>query len=343
MAISKKKGSPYYYTRFAICGIRVQESTRCTSKREAQEYEEKRRRDIRDQVLLGKKPKWMWPEAVIRWLKEMQHKRSLYDDVSHFKWLQSYLNKYALNEINKDVLEQLARAKEARGCKGATVNRMFCLVRAVLNRAHKEWEWITSVPAFPTRRHVDNARIRWLTREEATRMLDELPTHLYAMAKFSLATGLRASNVTGLQWANVNLQKKHAVIHPDETKNKKPLGVPLNGDAMAVLNGEQGKHLKFVFTYEGKPITQTNTKAWRKALKRAGIKNFRWHDLRHTWASWHIQNGTTLQELFELGGWSSFEMVLRYAHLSSKHLNEAAERISSGAKMVNSIDSRSVN
>lgn len=55
--------------------------------------------------------------------------------------------------------------------------------------------------------------------------------------------------------------------------------------------------------------------------------NFRWHDLRHTWASWHVQNGTSLQELQQLGGWSSYEMVLRYAHLSSDHLKEAASRV----------------
>jgi integrase len=70
-----------------------------------------------------------------------------------------------------------------------------------------------------------------------------------------------------------------------------------------------------------------HTQAWRKALSRAGIKDFKWHDLRHTWASWHVQNGTSLQELQQLGGWATFEMVLRYAHLSSAHLKDAAERI----------------
>ncbi|OGT39693.1 MAG: hypothetical protein A3F12_01635 [Gammaproteobacteria bacterium RIFCSPHIGHO2_12_FULL_38_14] len=83
----------------------------------------------------------------------------------------------------------------------------------------------------------------------------------------------------------------------------------------------------FVFTYHGMPVDQVNTKAWRKALKRAGITSFRWHDLRHTWASWHVQNGTSLQELQHLGAWSSFNMVLRYAHLSSQHLKNAAMRI----------------
>ena len=66
---------------------------------------------------------------------------------------------------------------------------------------------------------------------------------------------------------------------------------------------------------------------WKRALKRAGITNFRFHDLRHTWASWHVTNGTSLQELMELGGWKSYEMVLRYAHLAPDHLSHAAARI----------------
>jgi integrase len=96
---------------------------------------------------------------------------------------------------------------------------------------------------------------------------------------------------------------------------------------MQVLLKQKGKHPQYVFTYFDKSVKQCNTKAWKNALARAGIKNFRWHDLRHTWASWHVQNGTSLQELQQLGGWSSFEMVLRYAHLSSDHLKSAAERV----------------
>ncbi len=65
--------------------------------------------------------------------------------------------------------------------------------------------------------------------------------------------------------------------------------------------------------------------AWRKALKRAGIENFRWHDLRHTWASWHIQNGTPHYVLKELVGWESMEMVLRYSHLAPEHLSPYAD------------------
>ena len=67
--------------------------------------------------------------------------------------------------------------------------------------------------------------------------------------------------------------------------------------------------------------------AWKRVLKKVGIENFRFHDCRHTWASWHVMNGTNLQELMELGGWKSYEMVLRYAHLAPEHLAQAASRI----------------
>ncbi|MCZ7563100.1 MAG: tyrosine-type recombinase/integrase [Burkholderiales bacterium] len=70
-----------------------------------------------------------------------------------------------------------------------------------------------------------------------------------------------------------------------------------------------------------------NTRAWKRALRKAGIEGFRWHDLRHTWASWHVQAGTPIHERKEPGGWESVEMVRRYAHLAPEHLARAAARI----------------
>jgi len=95
------------------------------------------------------------------------------------------------------------------------------------------------------------------------------------------------------------------------------------------LRQQIGGHHKRVFSYKGKPITKASTLAWRKALDRAGIEDFCWHGLRHTWASWHVQAGTPLNVLQELGGWSDYKMVLRYSHLAPEHLSEHANRISS--------------
>jgi hypothetical protein len=74
-------------------------------------------------------------------------------------------------------------------------------------------------------------------------------------------------------------------------------------EACGIIKAQIGKRITHVFTYEGEPVTRANNHAWRKGLKRAGIVDFRWHDLRHTWASWHIQNGTPVHVLKALGGW----------------------------------------
>lgn len=290
---------------------------------------------MREQVMMGKKPDYTWSQAELRWLKEMSHKRSLHDDISNFEWLEKHLSNLSLNKITKDVIEQTACKKEDSGVKASTVNRMLALIRSVLNKACKQWEWIEQVPNIRLRKE-NNSRMNWLTREQASKLLLELPPHLRDMARLALSTGLRESNVRELKWSEIDLINKHIIVPPEKSKNKKALNVPLNHDAIQVIKERIGKHHIYVFTYNDKCVWQCSTRAWRKALKRCGLDEFRWHDLRHTWASWHVQSGTTLQELFELGGWSSFDMVLRYAHLSSKHLTEAANRIS-GAKMVKPI------
>lgn len=122
------------------------------------------------------------------------------------------------------------------------------------------------------------------------------------MARFSLLTGLRESNVTKLEWNQIDLQRRVAWIHPDQAKAGKAIGVPLNDEVVNIVRSQVGNDLHYVFVYKGKAVLRANNHAWRKALNRAGVKDFRWHDLRHTWASWHVQAGTPLNALQKLGG-----------------------------------------
>ena len=94
-----------------------------------------------------------------------------------------------------------------------------------------------------------------------------------------------------------------------------------------MLREEIGKHCDYVFTFRRRPLANANTKAWRNALRRAGIEHFRWHDLRHVWATWHLMAGTTLGELQELGAWKSEAMVRRYAHFAPEQMRKAADRL----------------
>jgi integrase len=129
-----------------------------------------------------------------------------------------------------------------------------------------------------------------------------------------------------LDWSRVDFGRRVAWLEPGTTKSGEGRGIPLNNDAVLALRIVQGNNDRWCFTYQGKPMKAVGA-AWERALKRAEVENFRFHDLRHTWASWHVRSGTSLQELMELGGWKSYEMVLRYAHLAPDHLADAAKRV----------------
>jgi integrase len=169
-------------------------------------------------------------------------------------------------------------------------------------------------------------RVRFLRREEADRLIEALPAHLKAIVQFALATGRRAGEIHGLEWSRVDLVRKVVWLDHGTTKSGEGRGILLNADAVAALDSVQGQHSRWCFTYAGHRIHQSST-AWEKAKAPAGIEDFRFHDLRHTWASWHVQSGTSLPELMELGGWKSYEMVLRYAHLAPEKLGAVASRI----------------
>lgn len=223
-------------------------------------------------------------------------------------------------------MDSIRHARKSDDVTNDSVNPTLEVLRGILRMA-ADLEWLDKVPKITMFREPPK-RVRWLKPDDADWLVGKLPEHLAEMARFTLATGLRESNVTGLAWGQVDMSRRCAWIHADQAKARKAITVPLNEEAMAVLERQMGKHPTRVFTHQGKGISKANTKAWRKALDRAGIQDFRWHDLRRTWASWHVQAGTPLPVLQELGGWQSYEMVLRYAHLAPGHLAEYAERVS---------------
>jgi len=267
-----------------------------------------------------------WDDAVARWLIEKADKASLKSDQCIIRWLDPYLSGLPIGDITRPVVDSLAHKKIATGVANGTVNRMLALLRSILIRASVDWEWLSSVPKVRLLREPVR-RVRYLTKVQAESLISQLPSHLAAMTVFSLATGLRKSNVTGLCWSQVDLARRIAWIHPDQSKTRKAIAVPLNIDAQRVISLQIGKHPVRVFSYNGESVEQVTTAAWYKALKRCGIDDFRWHDLRHTWASWHVQNGTPLNVLQELGGWESPQMVRRYAHFSASHLAVFADRL----------------
>lgn len=199
-----------------------------------------------------------WGDATNRWLREQSHKASLISDRVHIKWLDTHLRGSLLSDITRHRIDAIVDAKLAEGVKHSTVNRVLEVLRAILRRAAYDWEWISKTPRIPMLSEPVR-RIRYLTKTEADRLLQELPPHLADMAAFALATGLRRSNITGLQWSQVDLRRRVAWIHPDQAKARKAIAVPLNADALTLIAKQSGKHPTHVFTYRGNPVRQTST------------------------------------------------------------------------------------
>lgn len=325
MSIYRRKDSSVYWARFTVNGKRIQVSTGTDDRQAAQEYHDRLKASLWRQSKLGDKPRKVWQEAVVRWCDEKRHKKSLRDDVAKFRWLDPLFKNRALDELTRDFIGEVI-ARKLAGSSPATANRYVALIRAVLRAAERDWGWIESAPRLRTYRE-QARRVRWLTPEQARDLLAALPQHQRDVVTFALATGLRQGNVLGLRWSQVDLDRGVAWVEADEAKGGEAIGVPLSNAALEVLRRQRGQHPDRVFTYRGKPIGQANTRAWRAALARVGIEGFRWHDLRHAWATWHAMAGTPAHELQELGGWRSASMVRRYAHFMPEHLRRSSERV----------------
>ncbi|MEC4683039.1 MAG: site-specific integrase [Nitrospirota bacterium] len=317
-----KRGKTWWIDFSTPNGERVRRSTQTADRRLGQEYHDRLKAELWRQDQLKEKPRHTWDEAALRWLDGLQNPRTQKNAAIRLAWLQPFLRGKRLPEIDRSLIAEIA-AKRGEDVGPSTVNRYLEMTRTILRSAN-EWGWLDTVPPIK-RQKEPQKRIRWLTHEEASRLLKELTGHQKDLAAFALATGLRQRNILELEWSQVDMVRELCWIHPDQAKGGKAIGVPFNSTAMELLTRQKGKHETRVFTFNGKPIGQVNTAAWRKALKRAGISDFRWHDLRHTWASWHVQGGTPLNVLQELGGWSDFKMVQRYAHMAPEHLSRFVE------------------
>lgn len=325
MSLYKRKDSSAWWVKITIGRKTLQRSTGTDDKIKAQEFHDRLKAKLWDEERLGLKPSYSWKEAVIRWLNETSDKATHEEDKSKLKWLDTYLGELMINEINLNAIDKIRAAKLKEASK-ATVNRYLALVRAILIRSRDEWEWIERAPKIRLFKE-NSSRERALTMEQAKILLGELPEHQRSTVLFALATGLRLSNVVRLEWAQVNLALRHAWVRGSQSKNRSPIAIPLNDLAIEVLQQQIGKHSERVFTYRGKPFEAANTKAWKAALLRANIEDFKWHDLRHTWATWQRQAGTPTHELQRLGGWKTAAMVERYAHVAPDNLAYAASRL----------------
>jgi integrase len=306
------RGSVYWIEVRKPDGSRVRESTGTGDRKKAQAIHDLRVKQIHGGLV---KPV-TWADATARWMKERTDKRSLSRDVSMVRWLALHWDQQLFSTITNDDVRTVIELKR-KETSAANANHYLKFIKALFNRSI-DWGWVDSSPVKMRPFPAPKARVRFLAEDELVRLMRELPHHLQVMAEFSVLTGLRMSNVTGLRWDRIDMQRRILWVPSTDYKSGKDHGIPLGDRALQILEGERKQNSQWVFTYRGYPVQNTNTAAWQKALARAGIRDFRWHDLRHTFASYHAMNGTPLLTLKHLGGWQTLEMVNRYAHLSAE-------------------------
>ena len=313
----KKRGDTWWMD-VTIAGTRHRESMHTSDHRAAKELHDIRRGELWRQGVLKERPKKTWADAAARWLVERAHKRSIADDQGKLAALAPALAPRQLSEIGRDLIEYCLPTDVSP----ATRNRYRALIRAILRAAVREWNWLDKEPCLRAEAE-PRRRVAYLTRPQADALISALPAHYRPAIRFALLTGLRKSNAMELDWADVDLDRGMVIVNAEDAKAGQRILVPLNAQARELL-AQIPHRTGRVFDC---PV-RVSPSVWKSATKQAGVEGFRFHDLRHTWASWHAMAGTPLSVLQELGGWHSAAMVQRYAHLSPEHLAAAAERVS---------------
>ncbi len=297
----------------------------------------KRKAEIIEGTYLPKKEENLTFEELAKeylsWYKSTRpqaRKRTLYDVEKRIDRLVGYFGGMPVHQISTFTVEQYKQDRLRAGIKPNTINRELNILRAILKKAKELTGYSQELPKVQLFK-VDDSRLKFLKPEEAQRLISACPSWLKPAVKFAIYTGLRASELFSLKWEDVDLE--HGYITFTNAKNGEVSRLPLSPQALEVLKELKGNNPRIGYIFvnsRGKPYKyddRTYLKAFKTACKKAGLQDFRFHDLRHTFASWLALEGTDLYTIQHLTRHKSTAMVKRYAHLSPEHLRKALEKL----------------
>ena len=277
----------------------------------------------------------------------LAHKKNPRNQKQYLKWWRSELGEYVLADISSSTIvetrSKLVGKKNRFGkvISKTTANRYMQALGHVFNIAMNEWEWIKDNPVSRIKKFKENrGRVRFLSDEERVSLLKACRKsknpYLHDIVILAISTGARKSELLELEWKNVQFDREAIIL--EETKNGERRYLPLKSLALEIMKDiyeARNPDCPYVFPSEmvkkdlktGKLIYQPIDirTAWENAVETAQIKDFRFHDLRHTAASFLAMNGATLAEIAEILGHKTLQMVKRYAHLSEAHTSKVVE------------------
>jgi integrase len=253
-------------------------------------------------------------EAMTRWLEDSQ-KSSIKDDEYKISRLREFVDGKMLDDITYDSWSDILKSIRVKyGVSDTTLNRYTALMRAIMNAAAGKWRWIhrTQLPEWPHFQEPEG-RDRVLTVEELRKLYDAVPIGMRSPFLVALSTGLRAANVFQMEWQWVDLAKRLVTIPRAKSKNRRPIVIPLNQTAYGAIMVQIGRNERYVFPHaNGTKPMNFYRRAWKAALKATGIEDFRWHDMRHCFATILRESGVNGDDLVDLGGWLTRDMAFRY-------------------------------
>ncbi|MDB2577174.1 site-specific integrase [Planctomycetota bacterium] len=339
----RKQPNGTYLIEFQLLGERVHRSSGTTSIREARALEDHLRAEVRARTMGdagGPLERLTLGEAVARYRDthlgpRARSHRSLYSTSVLLERLQALLGgpQRHLESIGQSDVASLKERLLRDGRSPATVNQYLAYLRAILRRAKDHWGVETGtvrVGLLP----LNNKRIRCLTDDEEERLMGALVSRpaLRDLVSFLLRTGARLREATRLDWADVDLEQRRITF--TTTKNGEARSVPISeGFTAELLERRAGPRGAFQrvnpFYGDGVPPREYRSPhgAFRTACRRAGVGDFRLHDLRHTFASRLVARGVSLYQVSRLLGHRDVRMTQRYAHLSIDDLREAIRSV----------------
>jgi integrase len=277
-------------------------------------------------------------EMIKRYEKEyMVHRKyhSLKREKSIVKHLYAYFGETCtLGEIELSI-GGYELFRKTKGISPATIVKELGLLRSMFNIARKQWRWKVANPVSDIKLpKVRNERVRYLSEKERLDLFDALEVSedkwLYSFITMAIETGLRLSNLCDLNWSEVNLFSRMITINGESMKNYDYLGMPLTDKAFQILKELQKTPCLSgcVFHDDGTRLYDRKVqRSFKNALEKAGISNFHFHDLRHTFASYLRQNGVDLHTISNLLGHKDLRMTKRYAHLNVDSLRSAMSKL----------------
>lgn len=262
-------------------------------------------------------------EGAARYLQESRDNRSVDATAWHVRLLLPYVGTLELNRIHDRMLETFIADRLADGVTATTINRSLEVVRTVLNRAARAYRdddgrpWLEGMPPLITMLPESRRAPYPITWEEQDRLFPKLPARLAQMVLFAVNTGLRESNVCGLQWTwevtVPEIGRSVFVIPPEAFKAKRAHVVILNDIAWSIIEAQRGKHPIWVFPYRGKPVATMNNTAGQRARREVGLQSVRIHDLRATFACRLRAVGVSMEDREVLLGHANHSMAGHYA------------------------------